>query len=313
MNNNIIFIKECFKDFKKYLFDYENKNILKQIRINIDIIYIILSFLFEPETNPIIDEFDYEFLFNINNFCFYYLKLTNYNNIKDYIILDLYILFLLNNLIIIHPYEEIIKATINIKNIIEIYFNKFFSFIKINNNNIVNNNYIKNIKNMNKFELLEFTFFKLIENCICFLHLYDIDIKDLLSILLSILYYNYNNNEIKLLIYSLECLNAINHSHLLFENDDYNNFLITTINDMIKNFNQNPKINDDLLLLKNKLFLNLYLQSILTFLNLNCNNKDRTVQNIDLFFKEDIIIFLKTYLYYFYSNFINSNINKDNK
>ena len=311
INNNIIFIKECFKDFKKYLFDYENKNIIKQIRINIDIIYIILLFLFEPETNPIMDEFDYDFLFNINNFCFYYLKLSNYNNlndVKDYIVLELYILFILNNLIIIHPCEEIIKATINIKNIIELFYDKFFSFIKNNNNNN-GEDFVGNINNMNKLELIEFTFFKLIENCICFLHLYDMDIKELLTILLSILYYNYYNNETKLLIYSLECLIAINHSYLLFENDAYNNFLITAINDIIKFYNQNPKFhnNDDFILLKNKLFLELYLQRILTFLDLNCNNKDKIIHNIDLFFNQEIMLFLKNYLYNFYNYIINNN------
>ena len=316
INNNIIFIKECFKDFKKYLFDYENKNVLKQIEININIIYNILSFLFEPETNPIIDELDYEFFFNINNFCLYYLELTNDNNIKDYLILDLYIIFLLNNIIAVYPDEECVKFLINSKNIIQLCYEKFFSFIKNNkNNNTINNNYINNITNMNKFELLEFAFFKLIENCIVFLHLNNTEIEELLWILLSILYYNYYNNNIKLLIYSLECLIAINQSQLLFDNNAYNNFLITAIDNMIKKYYQIPYIyiNDDIILLKNKLFLKLYLQNLLQFLNLECKNKEKIIQNIDLFFKEDIIIFLKNYLYNFYSNFINPNNTNNNK
>ena len=59
INNNINIIKKWFNDYKKYLFDYDNKNISKQILINRHIIYIILSFLFEPEINPLMDEFDY--------------------------------------------------------------------------------------------------------------------------------------------------------------------------------------------------------------------------------------------------------------
>ena len=59
INDNIHIIKKWFNDYKKYLFDYDNKNISKQIIINRYIIYIILSFLFEPEINPFMDEFDY--------------------------------------------------------------------------------------------------------------------------------------------------------------------------------------------------------------------------------------------------------------
>ena len=54
--------------------------------------------------------------------------MVNDNNIKQNIILYLYILFLLNNLISIHPDEELIKATIDIKNIIQLFYinNNFF-------------------------------------------------------------------------------------------------------------------------------------------------------------------------------------------
>ena len=209
INNNINILKEWLNDYKKYLFDYDNKNISKQIIINRYIIYIILSLLFEPEINPLMDEFDYEFLYNINNFCFFYLKMSNDNqNIKENIILYLYILFLLNNLICVHPDEELIKATIVIKNILQLFYFKFFSFVYNNNNNNNNNNNInkkivnnnENINECNKYELLEFSFLKLIENCCLYLHLNDNDIKELLNILLSFLYYNYYNNNIKLLI-----------------------------------------------------------------------------------------------------------------
>ena len=303
INDNIHIIKKWFNDYKKYLFDYDNKNISKQILINRHIIYIILSFLFEPEINPLMDEFDYEFLFNINNFCFHYLKMVNDNNIKENIILYLYILFLLNNLISIHPDEELIKATIDIKNIVQLFYYKFFSFVKNNNNNIINkNNNNDTINKCNKSELLEFSFLKLIENCCIYLHLNDNDIKELLQILLSLLYYNYYTNDIKLLIYSLDFLASINHSYLLLDNNYYTNFLISVINEIISNFN-NTFINDSLLLFKNKLIFELYLQRILLFLNFNDNEK--MLINIDLFLKEEIIIFLKKYLYCFYNNFVN--------
>ena len=314
MKNNNNFIKEIFKDFKKYLFDYENKNISRQIKINNYIIYCILSFLFEPEINPIFDEFDYEFLSNINTFCFYYLKMTNDYNIKENIILYLYILFLLNNLVSIYPDAEILKATIDIKNIIQLFYNKFFSFVKNNKN--ISTNFIVNYNELSKFELLEFTFFKLIENCLKYLHLKEHDIKELLNILLSLLYYNYSKNDIKLFIYSLECLTSTNNSYYLFEDDYYNNFLIRAINNIKNNFSNehNININRDLLYLKFKLILELYLERLLIFLNYNYNNSNKKIMtNIDLFFKEEIIVFLKNYLYYFYNNFISQNYNKEIK
>ena len=310
INNYINSIKEWFKDYKKYLFDFGNKNITKQIIVNKSIIYNILSLLFEPEENPLMDEFDYEFLFNINNFCFYYLKLENSSNIK-YIKFYLYILFLLNNLIVVHPDEELIKATIDIKNIIQIIYKKFFYFVT-NNSNIYNiqNNNINNINQCNEFELLEFAFLKLIENCINYLHLRDNDIKELLSILLSLLYYNYYHNNNKLIIYCLECLTIINHSYLLFDNNHYNNFVITLINGLFKNYNNNI-FNSDLIQTQNKLIFELYLQRLILLLNFNIIDNDKIILNIDLFLREEIIIFLKKYLYYFYHSLINPNNKKE--
>ena len=167
INNTLNLLKECFNDFKKYLFDYKNNNLNKQIKINIEIIYNILSLLFEPEINPIIEEFnDYDFLFDINTFCFHYLNLSNEIlkvNSKDNKVIYFYILFLINNLITVLPDEGLIKSTINIKEIIQIYYEKFFfAQNDNNNNNLINKNCIYN--EMDKFELLEFSFFKLINS-----------------------------------------------------------------------------------------------------------------------------------------------------
>ena len=108
----------------------------------------------------------------------------------------------------------------------------------------------------NKYELLEFTFIKLIENCINCLHLNDNDIKELLSILFSLLFSKFNNNIIKLIIYILETLIRINHPYLLLENECYSNFLLTELKNFIINYNHT---NNNLILLKNKLVLELYL------------------------------------------------------
>ena len=223
IKNHINDIKEWFKDYNKYLFDYDNKNIKQQIIVNKSIIYNILSLLIDLDDNPIIDLIDYDFLYNLNNFCFHYFKLQNNDeNIKYF----LYILFLLNNLIVVHPDEELIKATINFKDIIQLIYNKFFYSAK-NNNSIINfqKNNINNFNQCNEFELLEFSFVKLIENCINHLHLQENDLKELISILLSLCYFNKYNENNKLLIYCLECLSLINHSFFLLNNNIYNNFL----------------------------------------------------------------------------------------
>jgi len=313
VNENINIIREWFKDYKKYLFDYQNKNLSKQIVVNRAIIYNILSLLFEPEANPIMDELDYEFLFNINNFCFYYLNLASSH---ENMLLYLYILFLLNNLIAIHPDVELIKATIDIKNIIHLIYTKFFSFEeskniffyqKSQNKNISNESENDNkLKFSNKYELFEFAFLKLIENCINYLHLNDNDIKELLSFLLSFVYYNYKNNKIKLLIYSLESLTRVNHSYLLLQNEYYNNFLLTTLSEF---FHKNNINNSHLIFIKNKLVLELYLQKILLFLDSYNNDEKIMNNNIDLFLNEEIITLFKKYLYSFYNEFILSNNN----
>ena len=316
INDNIHLLRECFKDFKKYLFDYDNKNINKQIQLNICIIYNILSILFEPEINPIMEEIDSDFLIETNKFCFYYLKLNNdkiKDNIKDNIVLYVYILFLLNNLVTVYPDEEMIKFLINIKEIINIYYEKFLPMLHNNTHKKNNNNTEININNYNimkKLELLEFSFLKLIENCIAYLHLEDNDIRDLLLILLPILKNKYYNNNIKLLIYNLESLAAINHSNVLFENDFYNNFLVTLLNDMIINFKNNNH-NIDLILLIYKLFLELYLQRLLVFVEFSYFSENIIIKNIDLFFKENLIIFFKDYLYYFYKKITLNNNNNN--
>lgn len=320
VNGNINIIREWFKDYKKYLFNYQNKNLSKQIVVNRAIIYNILSLLFEPETNPIMDEIDYEFLFNINNFSFYYFNLAcSKDNLSENILLYLYILFLLNNLIVIHPDVELIKATIDIKNIINLIFNKFFSFKENKNILFYQKSQIKNLSNEsendnnlkfnNKYELFEFTFLKLIENCINYLHLNDNDIKELLSFLLSIVYYNYKNNKIKLLIYSLESLTRVKRSYLLLQNDYYNNFLLTALSEFFHNNSINNN-NKYLLFIKNKLILELYLQRILIFLDSYNSDEKIMNKNIDLFLNEEIITLFKKYLYAFYNEVI---FNKNNK
>ena len=74
INNNLILLKSMFSDFKKILFDYSTHNINDRIIINKSILYNYICLLFEPDLNPLISEFDFEFLTNINTFFIYYLK-----------------------------------------------------------------------------------------------------------------------------------------------------------------------------------------------------------------------------------------------
>ena len=115
------------------------------------------------------------------------------------------------------------KACINFKEIIQLYTNKYFPFC------INKNNYNNNINDFDKFELLEFTFLKLIENCINCMNLNDNDLAELYECLLSLIYYNYYNNELKLLIYGLECLTRVNNSYefLIFISLVYKNKFLT--------------------------------------------------------------------------------------
>ena len=293
IKNNFIFLKDCFKNYNKYLFDYENKNISAQIKLNKYIIYSILLLLFEPESNPIINEIDFEFMSNINNFCFFYLKLND-NIIKENITFYLYILFLLNNLVSIYPDEELMKACINFKSIIKLYIDIFFPFSKTNNNN-------DNIYELDLFDLLEFSFLKLMENCINKMNLYDRDLEELYENILSLIYYNFYNNEQKLLIYGLECLTRVNNSYeFLMENISYNKFLLTAVDEIIINFKNNSNINNEFFLIKAKLILELYLRKLYYFLNDN-NENEIITDNANLFLKEDFFLFFKNCLYYFSS------------
>ena len=305
ITKNIIALKSIFLDSKKVLFDYTNNNIEKQISINRNIIYIYLSLLLEPETNPLIDEFDFEFLSSLNIFCFHYININSENiekNNNNNLCLNIYIMLILNNLINLHPDVELIKATIDIKNIIFSIKNNFFEFNKIKNelnkdNNLVNINLNECYNNK---EFFEFSFLKLIENCIIFLHLNDNDIKELLDIIVYLMIYSYNNNNIKLLIYSLENLANVNYAYLLLENENYNIFLIKALGNIINN-NINI-INNDAELIKNKLIFELYLQKLLLFLTFNkISDKPENKSNInyEYYLKEDIIIYLKNYLYKF--------------
>ena len=285
ITKNIIALKSIFLDSKKVLFDYTNNNIEKQISINRNIIYIYLSLLLEPETNPLIDEFDFEFLSSLNIFCFHYININSENiekNNNNNLCLNIYIMLILNNLINLHPDVELIKATIDIKNIIFSIKNNFFEFNKIKNelnkdNNLVNINLNECYNNK---EFFEFSFLKLIENCIIFLHLNDNDIKELLDIIVYLMIYSYNNNNIKLLIYSLENLANVNYAYLLLENENYNIFLIKALGNIINN-NINI-INNDAELIKNKLIFELYLQKLLLFLTFNkISDKPENKSNIN--------------------------------
>ena len=119
IKNHLKLLKSLFSDFKKILFDYLNQNINNRIIINKYILYNYIYLLFEPESNPLIAELDFEFLSNINTFFIYYLNIENIFKKKVNIVnLHLYILLLLNNLVRIYPDVELLKATIDIKKII---------------------------------------------------------------------------------------------------------------------------------------------------------------------------------------------------
>ena len=287
INNHLKPIKSIFSDFKKILFDYENSNIDYQIIINRYIIYCILSLLVENDSNPLRDEFNYDFLSNINTFCFHYLYNDNFTNLgKKLDILRIYILLLLNNLIRIHPDVESLKNSIDIRKCINFFYNKYFNFINknlINDNNNKVNSFICLNKN-NKYEFITLTYLKLIESCILFLYLKNDEIKELIEIILSLIYYYYINNDIKLLIYSLETLVNTKKVYLLLENKNYNNFLIEIINKIISGFNYNDK--NEQQMIKIKLFFELYLEQLIYCLDY----KNFINQNINfiLYLKEEI-------------------------
>ena len=306
-------LKTFISDFKKILFDYKNKNnIEKQIYINRYIIYCYLYLLFEPESNPLINEFDIDFLINLNYFCLYYLNNENdFSSTENIDILHLYILLLLNNLIRIYPDVELLKSNIDIKKFIHLIYNKHFFFINnINNsNNNSNNNKIEyenvDMTNLNKcdnfFELFEFVFLKLIENCILFLYLpYKMD---LIELLLSLIYYNYSQGLNKLLIYSLETLVNIK-TDLLLENKNYNIFLLNAIDSIILSFNNNENKSENQLKII-KLFFELYLQLLYFYLEYNSIIKSNI--NYSLYLDEKIIKFFKNYYFYFYQNISSGN------
>ena len=116
IKNHLKLLKSLLSDFKKILFDYTNPNINNRIIINRYILYNYIYLLFEPESNPLMAELDFEFLSNINTFFIYYLNIENIFKKKVNIVnLHLYILLLLNNLVRIYPDVELLKATIDIK------------------------------------------------------------------------------------------------------------------------------------------------------------------------------------------------------
>ena len=317
INNHLNLFKTLLSDFKKTLFDYSNPNINNRIIINKYILYNFIYILFEPESNPLITEFDFEFLSNLNTFSNFYFNIeTIFNKKENIIMLHLNIILLLNNIIRIYPDVELIKATIDIKKIVFGIYNKYFYFLSnINNNNLANNindnndnNYI-NLNECNNAELFVLAYLKLIENCIISLYLNDNDKKELIEIITKFIYYNFSFNEIKLLIYSLESLANTNHTYLLLDNDIYNNFLLYAIEQIIANNNNNIK-NEEFHLTKIKLFFELYLQQVLFCVNY----KNIIKSNIDLnsFLKENIITFFKNYYiqFYYYLNSENKkNIN----
>ena len=317
INNHLNLFKTLLSDFKKTLFDYSNPNINNRIIINKYILYNFIYILFEPESNPLITEFDFEFLSNLNTFSNFYFNIeTIFNKKENIIMLHLNIILLLNNIIRIYPDVELIKATIDIKKIVFGIYNKYFYFLSnINNNNLANNindnndnNYI-NLNECDNAELFVLAYLKLIENCIISLYLNDNDKKELIEIITKFIYYNFSFNEIKLLIYSLESLANTNHTYLLLDNDIYNNFLLYAIEQIIANNNNNIK-NEEFHLTKIKLFFELYLQQVLFCINY----KNIIKSNIDLnsFIKENIITFFKNYYiqFYYYLNSENKkNIN----
>ena len=297
INNHLNLFKTLLSDFKKTLFDYSNPNINNRIIINKYILYNFIYILFEPESNPLITEFDFEFLSNLNTFSNFYFNIeTIFNKKENIIMLHLNIILLLNNIIRIYPDVELIKATIDIKKIVFGIYNKYFYFLSnINNNNLANNindnndnNYI-NLNECNNAELFVLAYLKLIENCIISLYLNDNDKKELIEIITKFIYYNFSFNEIKLLIYSLESLANTNHTYLLLDNDIYNNFLLYAIEQIIANNNNNIK-NEEFHLTKIKLFFELYLQQVLFCINY----KNIIKSNIDLnsFLKENILYYI---------------------
>ena len=243
------------------------------------------------------DEFNYDFLSNINTFCFHYLYNDNLINLGEKLdIFRTYILLLLNNLIRIHPDVESIKNFIDLRKCIILFYKKYFYFIsknQINDNNIINA-YI-DLNQNNKYEFFILTYLKLIENCILFLHLKNDEIKELIGIMLSLIYYYYINNDFKLLIYSLETLVNTKKVYLLLENKSYNNFLIEIINKIIFSFNYNDK--NEQQLIKIKIFFKLYLEQLIYCLDFkNVINPDI---NFILYLKEEIIIFFKKLYFQF--------------
>jgi hypothetical protein len=151
INNHLQLIKSLFSDFKKILFDYENNNIEIQIIINRYIIYCILTLFIDNDSNPLMDELNYDFLSGINTFCFHYLYNENFVNLGEkMVILHLYILFLLNNLIRIHNDVESLKNTIDIRKCLFLVYNKYFSFVDKNPVCADNNNKINGLIDLNK-------------------------------------------------------------------------------------------------------------------------------------------------------------------
>ena len=309
INNNLILLKSLLSDFKKIIFDYSNNNINDRIIINRSILYNYICLLFEPESNQLISEFDFEFLTNINTFFIYYLNIENTFNKKENIInLHLYILLFLNNIIRIYPDVELVKATINIKKIIFVIYNKYFYFLndnvfknnesKKNDINNYNNKYTNINLNMcdNRYELFILAFLKLIENCIISLYLNDNDKKELIDIITKFIYYYYSKNEIRLLIYSLESLSNTNNAYLLLGNEIYNNFILYAIEQII--INNKDNIYNEIELTKIKNFFELYLQQLLSFVNYKDIIKPK--MDLNLYLKENIIEFYKNYYFKFY-------------
>ena len=307
IQNNIKLIRSIFLSSQKILFDFNNNYFENLIIINKSILYCYITLLFEPEINPLMKEFDYEFICNLNTFCLYYLgNKINFDIKGNIIILHLYILLLLNNLIRIYPDIELLKKNIDIKNCIFLVNNIYFNFNLNNslsrNNTNDNNNCINFDKCEKIYEFFEFTFLKLVENTILFLDLYDDDKLQLIDIIINFIYFNHFNNDIKILIYSLETLVNTEKTYLLLlKNKNFNKFLLDEIDNIIVNFNNNKKISDAFMI-KAKLFFELYLQYLI-FLIEN-NNQFILPINIDSFLSEKIIIFFKNYCLEFYESLI---------
>ena len=154
IQNNIKLIRSIFLSSQKILFDFNNNYFENLIIINKSILYCYITLLFEPEINPLMKEFDYEFICNLNTFCLYYLgNKINFDVKGNIIILHLYILLLLNNLIRIYPDIELLKKNIDIKNCIFLVNNIYFNF-NLNNslsrNNTNDNNNCINFDNFLK-------------------------------------------------------------------------------------------------------------------------------------------------------------------